>query len=71
MRKLLVIGGTGFLGFHIIKEAKKRKWNVTSISLNKPKKKRFLQNVKYKLAEPSVTVSVSPCVKVKTPVAEL
>ncbi len=51
MKKLLVIGGTGFLGFHIIKEAKKRKWNVTSISLNKPKKKRFLQNVKYKTAD--------------------
>ena len=51
MKKLLVIGGTGFLGFHIIKEAKKRKWNVTSISLNKPKKKRFLQNVKYKTTD--------------------
>ena len=24
MKKLLVIGGTGFIGYHIIKEAKKR-----------------------------------------------
>ena len=29
------------------KEAIKRKWQVTSISLNKPKKERFLKNVKY------------------------
>ena len=39
MKKLLVIGGTGFIGYHVIKEAKKRNWNVTSISLSKPKKK--------------------------------
>ena len=40
MKKLLVVGGTGFIGYHVIKEAKKRKWNITSISLSKPKKKR-------------------------------
>ena len=38
MKRLLVIGGTGFIGYHIIKEAKKRKWKITSISLNNPKK---------------------------------
>ena len=51
MKSLLVVGGTGFIGYHIIKEAKKRKWNVTSISLNKPKKKRFHKNVKYKCVD--------------------
>ena len=51
MKKLLVIGGTGFIGYHVIKEAKKRKWNVTSISLGKPKKKRFHTNVNYKQAD--------------------
>ena len=25
MKRLLVIGGTGFIGYHIIKEAKKKK----------------------------------------------
>lgn len=50
MKKLLVIGGTGFIGYHVIKEAKKRNWNVTSISLSKPKKKRFNRNVNYKIA---------------------
>ena len=48
MRKILVIGGTGFIGYHIIMEAKKRKWDITSISLNKPKKKRYHKNVNYK-----------------------
>ena len=48
MRKILVIGGTGFIGYHIITEAKKRKWDITSISLNKPKKKRYHKNVNYK-----------------------
>ena len=47
MTKILVVGGTGFLGFHIIKQAKKKNWKITSISLNKPKKKRFHKNVKY------------------------
>ena len=48
MKKILVVGGTGFIGYHIIKEAKKRKWSITSISLNRPKKKRFCKNVNYK-----------------------
>ena len=51
MKKLLVVGGTGFIGYHIIKEAKKRKWNVTSISLGKPKVKRFHKKVNYKLVD--------------------
>ena len=50
MKKILVVGGTGFIGYHIIKEAVKRKWLITSISLNKPKKKRFCKNVNYKTA---------------------
>ena len=37
MRTLLIVGGTGFIGYHILKEAKKRKYKITSISLNKPK----------------------------------
>ena len=47
MTKILVVGGTGFLGFHIIKEAKKKSWKITSISLKKPTKKRFHKKVKY------------------------
>ena len=47
MKRLLLIGGTGFLGFHIAKEANKKGFKVTSYSLNKPKKKRYVQGVKY------------------------
>jgi len=44
MKKVLVVGGTGFIGFHIIKEAKKRKFSVYSISLNRPKNYRYPTN---------------------------
>ena len=47
MKKLLLVGGTGFLGFHIAREAKKRGYKITSLSLKKPKKKRFIKGVKY------------------------
>jgi|TARA_B100001063_G_scaffold229116_1_gene241061 nucleoside-diphosphate-sugar epimerase len=47
MKKVLVIGGTGFIGFHIIKQAKKRGLNVYSISLHKPKACRYHRGVKY------------------------
>ena len=47
MKNLLVIGGTGFIGYHVIKEAKKRGFRVYSISLNLPKKLRLNKGVKY------------------------
>lgn len=47
MKKILVVGGTGFIGFHVIKEAKKRKFNIYSISLHNPKTTRFHKGVKY------------------------
>ena len=37
MKKILVIGGTGFIGFHIIKKAKTLNWQITSISKKKTK----------------------------------
>ncbi len=46
-KKILIIGGTGFLGYHLAKNCLLKKWNVTSISTNSPKKKRFLPKVKY------------------------
>lgn len=46
-KKILIIGGTGFLGYHLAKKCLKKKWNVTSISTNKPSKIRFLPKVKY------------------------
>ena len=51
MRKLLIVGGTGFIGYHLIKEARKRKYKITSISINRPKKLRYLKGVDYVQAD--------------------
>lgn len=45
--KLLIAGGTGFIGYHLAKKALKKGWIVTSISTKKPKKIRLLKKVKY------------------------
>jgi nucleoside-diphosphate-sugar epimerase len=44
--KLLIIGGSGFIGRHIVKEALKKKYNVTILHFSK-KKKNFLKNINY------------------------
>jgi len=43
---LLVIGGTGFIGHHLL-AATKDEWEVTSISLHPPCSKRFVNSVRY------------------------
>jgi len=45
--RLLVIGGTGFIGYHLSLKAIKKGWKVTSVSTNKPKKHRYLNKVNY------------------------
>ncbi len=47
MNKVLIVGGTGFLGFHFAKYCLKKKFKVFCLSRKKPKKKKFLKNVKY------------------------
>lgn len=47
MKKILIIGGTGFLGYHLAKHCLKKNFKVTSISINFPKKNRFLKKVRY------------------------
>jgi dTDP-glucose 4,6-dehydratase len=44
---ILVAGGTGFLGYHFVKKAIKKKFKVISISQFDPPKNRILKNVKY------------------------
>ena len=46
-KNILIIGGTGFIGYHLAKSCLSLKWSVSSISLNKPKKNRKLNNVNY------------------------
>ena len=45
-KKLLVVGGTGFLGYHFCKTVKKN-YDITVISTKKPKRVRLIKNIKY------------------------
>ena len=47
IKKVLIIGGTGFIGFHVAKYCKKKNFNVHIISRKKPKINRRLKNVRY------------------------
>ena len=46
-KKILIVGGTGFIGYHLAKKSLKKGWQVTSISSNPPKKIRYLSKVEY------------------------
>lgn len=46
-KKILIAGGTGFIGYHLAKSSIKKGLKVTSISLSLPKKNRFIKKVKY------------------------
>ena len=46
-KKILIVGGTGFIGFHLAKKCLKKKFNVFSLSKSRPKKIRLLKKVKY------------------------
>ena len=51
--KILIPGGTGFLGHHLCSFFKKKGWVVHSISKSNPKKKRKIKGVKYILCDVS------------------
>ena len=44
---LLVIGGTGFIGHHLLKSVQKKGWQMTSVSLNPPTEERIVDCVRY------------------------
>ena len=44
---ILIVGGTGFIGYHLAKNVLRKGWNVTSVSSKPPKKYRYLPKVKY------------------------
>ena len=44
---LLVIGGTGFIGHHLIRVAQLKGWHTTSVSLNSPSEERFVDGIRY------------------------
>ena len=46
-KKILVSGGTGFIGYHIVKKCIALKWSVAILSSRKPNKLRYIKNVEY------------------------
>lgn len=46
-KKILITGGTGFIGYHLCKKSLELGWKVTSLSTNFPKKKIKLSGVNY------------------------
>ena len=50
-KKILIVGGTGFIGFHLIKKLKKKNFTIDSISTRKPKKNKTIKGVKYILSD--------------------
>ena len=46
-KKILIVGGTGFIGYHLAKKSLSKGWRVTSISSNAPKKIRYLPKAEY------------------------
>jgi nucleoside-diphosphate-sugar epimerase len=45
--RLLVLGGTGFIGHHLVREAMLKGWDVSSVSLHQPNKQRRVEGVHY------------------------
>ena len=46
-KRILITGGTGFIGFHLCKKFLSLGWSVTSLSSKRPKPQKKLKNVKY------------------------
>ena len=49
--KILIVGGTGFIGYHLVKKCVEKKWDVSSISTRPPKTQKRLKGVKYIVAD--------------------
>ena len=46
-KKILITGGTGFIGYHLSKKCLSLGWSVTSLSSRKPHLKKKIKGVKY------------------------
>ena len=47
---VLITGGTGFIGSHLIDKCKKKGWNIISISLNNKNKKKGVKSFKLNIS---------------------
>ena len=62
--RILITGGTGFIGHHLIQAAQSRDWDVTSVSLRAPVGERVINDVRY------LTVDLKDAEAVKAHLAE-
>ena len=62
-KKILIVGGTGFIGYHLAKKSLKKGWEVTSISSKPPKKIRYLSKVEYLFCDISNKISLRKKIK--------
>ena len=62
-KKILIVGGTGFIGYHLAKKSLKKGWKVTSISSKPPKKIRYLPKVEYLFCDISNKTSLRKKIK--------
>ena len=46
-KKILILVGSGFIGYHLAKKALNKKYSVSIIATKRPFKKRYLKKVKY------------------------
>ena len=61
--KILIVGGTGFIGYHFAKKCLENNCSVVSISTKKPTKKRYLRKVKYLICDISKKSSLKKIIK--------
>lgn len=57
-KKILIVGGTGFIGFHLSLQCIKKNWQVVSLSTKKPIWKRKIAKVKYLICDISSSKNI-------------
>ena len=48
---ILIVGGTGFIGFHLINFLKKKGFRIVSLSTKRPKLRRVIKGIKYLICD--------------------